>query len=222
MNKATTPEKTKTSQFKAWALKMLIGAAIGGGVSAAAIALAGTGLLDAMGPSRVALAGVGLVYLLMGGLVAFGLVAPRAGAKLLNVGDADELRDERAGMARSVATMGATGILLLLLALARAPDFVEGPVSAAVAMGALLLSTAAGVYASWRWRNAFDELNWQLGLEGCMWAFCLSWVLLSLWAAADFLGFGVTLTPIDVVTTLAAMLLLGSFAAIGKRGMMTR
>lgn len=220
MNKTMTREKA--SLFKAAALKMLVGAAIGGSVSAAAIALAGTGLLDAMGPSRVALAGVALVYLLMGGLVAFGLVAPQAGAKLLNVGDADELRDERAGMARSVAVMWATGVLLLLLALARGPGFVAGPVSAEVAMGALLLSTAAGVFASWRWRNAFDELNWQLGLEGCLWAFCLSWVVLSLWAAADFLGFGAALTPIDVVTTLAAMMLLGSFAAIGKRGMMTR
>lgn len=220
MSKAMTGEKV--SQFRASALKMLVGAAVGGGVSAAALALAGAGLLDAMGPSRVALAGVGLVYLLMGGFVAFGLAAPQAGAKLLNVGDADELRDDRAGMARSVAVMGVTGALLLLLALARSPGFAAGPVSAEVAMGALLLSTVAGIFASWRWRNAFDELNWQLGLEGCLWAFCISWVVLSLWAAADFLGFGATLTPIDVVTTLSAMMLLGSFVAIGKRGMMTR
>ena len=220
MSKAMTGGKV--SPLRASALKMLVGAAVGGGVSAAAMALAGAGLLDAMGPSRVALAGVGLVYLLMGAFVAFGLVAPQAGAKLLNVGDADELRDERAGMARSVAVMAITGILLFLLALARTPGFAAGPVSAEVAMGALLLSTAAGVFASWRWRNAFDELNWQLGLEGCLWAFCLSWVVLSLWAAADFLGFGAVMTPIDVVTTLAAMMLLGSFIAIGKRGMMTR
>jgi len=32
----------------------------------------------------------------------------------------------------------------------------------------------------------------------------------------------VTLTPIDVVSTLAAMMLLGAFVAIGRRGMMTR
>jgi len=220
MNKAVTGNRA--SQVKASALKMLVGAMVGAGFSAAALALAGAGLLDAMGPSRVALAGVGLVYLLMGAFVGFGLVAPQAGAKLLNVGDADELRDERSTLAQSTAVMGITGIVLVLLALARGPGFAAGPVSAEVAIGALLLSTAAGVFASWRWRGAFDELSWQLGLEGCLWAFCLSWVILSLWAAADFLGFGAVLSPIDVVTTLSAMLLLGSFVAIGKRGMMTR
>jgi hypothetical protein len=47
-------------------------------------------------------------------------------------------------------------------------------------------------------------------------------LLLTLWAAADFLGWGVILTPIDVVTTLSAMMLAGAFVAIGRRGMMTR
>ncbi|MBO9696597.1 MAG: hypothetical protein J7499_10410 [Sphingopyxis sp.] len=63
------------------------------------------------------------------------------------------------------------------------------------AVGALLQSTAGAVLASWRWRNAFDELNWQIGLEDCLWAFCLSWVVLSLRAAAGFFGFGATLNP---------------------------
>ncbi len=214
--------ESKASQVKTSALKMLVGAAVGAGFSAAAFALVGAGLLHAMGPSRVALAGVGLIYVLMGAFVGFGLVAPQAGAKLLNVGDADELRDERGMLAQSTAVMGVTGVLLILLALARAPGFAAGPVPAEVAMGALLLATAAGVFASWRWRGAFDELSWQLGLEGCFWAFCLSWVVLVLWAVADFLGFGAVLTPIDVVTTLSAMMLLGSFVAIGLRGMMTR
>lgn len=209
-------------KWKKTVAKLIVGAIVGGAVSAAALGIAGTSLLDAMGPSRVALAAVGLVYAMMAALVGLGLAMPRAGAELLNVGDADELREERAGMMTSVITMGAVGLVLLLLAVARAPGFDAGLVSAGLAMGALVVAVAGGIVASWAWRHHYDELNRQLGLEGCFWAFCLSWVLLTLWAAADFLGFGFALTPIDVITTLAAMMLVGSFAAIGRRGMMSR
>lgn len=212
----------KPAKWKRMGVQMLVGALVGGGVMAAVLAAAGSDLLDAMGPSRVALGAVGLVYALMAALVGFGLAAPRAGAKLLNVADAEELREERRGMMRSTVTMAALGAALVLLALARGPGFAAGVVPASVAMGVLLIVFAAGVVASWRWRNDFDELNHQLGLEGCFWAFCLSWVLLTLWGAADFLGWGAVLTPIDVVTTLSAMMLLGAFVAIGRRGMMTR
>ncbi|MHA4835210.1 hypothetical protein [Sphingopyxis sp. MSC1_008] len=212
----------KAVNWKRSAMRMLVGAFIGGAAMAAVLAVAGSDLLDAMGPSRLALGAVGVVYALMAALVGFGLAAPRAGAALLNVGDADELRDERRGMIRSTVTMAAIGLVLVLLALARGPGFAAGPVPPGVAMGLLLVAFSGGAIASWRWRNDFDELNHQLGLEGCFWAFCLSWALLTLWGAADFLGWGVTLMPIDVVTTLSAMMLIGAFVAIGRRGMMTR
>lgn len=208
--------------WKKTVVKLLAGGAIGAAVAAATLGVAGSALLEAMGPSRVALGAVGLVYVMMAALVGFGLAAPRAGAHLLNVGDADELHDERAGMMTSVVTMGAIGTVLMVLAVARAPGFDAGLIPAGAAMGALMAALVGGVVASWAWRNRYDELNRQLGLEGCFWAFCLSWVLLTLWAAADFLGLGFALTPIDVVTTLAAMMLLGSFVAIWRRGMMSR
>ena len=210
-----------TPKWKTSAIKMLTGGVVGAAVAAGILGIAGSALLDAMGPSRVALATVGVVYAMMAALVGFGLAAPRAGARLLNVGDADELREERAGMMLSVITMGSIGLVLVLLALASGPGF-AGPVPATLAFGVLVLAVAGGALASWAWRDRYDELNRQLGLEGCFRAFCLSWVLLTLWAAADFLGFGLALTPVDVVTTLAAMMLAGSFVAIGRRGMMTR
>jgi hypothetical protein len=210
------------AKWKRSAIKMLVGGMVGAAVAAGALALAGSALLDAMGPSRVALAAVGVVYAMMAAFVALGVAAPRAGAQLLNVADADELRDERGGMLMSAGTMGVLGLVLILLAVAQAPGFAAGLVPAGVAMGALVAATVGGTIASWAWRDRFDELSWQLGLEGCFWAFCLSWLLLTLWAAADFLGFGAVLTAIDVVTTLAAMMLLGSFVAIGRRGMMNR
>jgi hypothetical protein len=220
MMSAMTQDKVAT--WKRSGMRMLVGALVGAGAMSAVLAVAGSELLDAMGPSRVALGAVGLVYGLMAALVGFGLAAPRAGATLLNVADADELREERRGMLVSVLVMGALAVALVVLSLARGPGFAAGPVSAAAAMGVLLVVFVGGAFASWKWQGTYDELNRQLGLEGCAWAFGLSWLLLTLWAAADFLGWGVILTPIDVVTTLSAMMLAGAFVAIGRRGMMTR
>ena len=203
-------------------LSTLVGALAGAGGIAAMLHLAGTDLLDAMGVSRVALAAVGLVYGLMAAFIGFGLAVPRAGAKLLNVADAEELREERLNLLLSTLFTGALGFVLVLLALARGPGFAAGPVSAGAAMAALLLLVVVGVAMTWRWQNRYDELSRQLGLEGAAWAFCLSWFVLTLWGAADFLGFGGRLTAVDVVATLAAMLLFGSFVAIGRRGMMVR
>lgn len=66
--------------------------------------------------------------------------------------------------------------------------------------------------ASWRWDA--DELIRQLALDGCFWAFGLSWVGLTLWASADFLGFG-PVTPIDVVATLSGMMLVAPLSQSG-------
>ena len=204
------------------AIGMALGALVGAGAMSGVLALAGTDLLDAMGPSRVVLAGVGLVYMLMGAMVGFGVAAPRAGAAVLNVADAEELRDDRANLVFSVLVTTLLGATLLLLAVARGPGFAAGVVAPDVAFGALVLLLVGGAAASWAWRDRFDELGRQLGLEGASWAFYLSWVILFVWGAADFLGLGARLTAIDAVTVTAATLLLGSFVAIGRRGMMTR
>ena len=204
------------------ALSTVVGGLVGAGAMAAMLALAGTDLLDAMGPSRLALAVVGLIYVLMAAMVGFGVAAPRAGAKLLNVADAEELRDDRANLLFSTIVMALLGATFVVLAIARGPGFAGGPVSAGVAVGVLAVTMAGGAIASWMWRHRFDELSRQLGLEGAAWAFYLSWVILLLWGAADFLGLGARLTAIDAVTVPAAALLLGSFIAIGRRGMMVR
>ena len=218
-----TTQASKAARWRKMAMQGVIGAVVGAGGMIAVLALVeGQGGLD-WAPSAIILLGVGFIYALMGLFVGIGTAAPRLlGQRLLNVGDAEELREELRGMLLSAGTMGVLGLVLILLAVARTPGFAAGLVPAGVAMGALVAASVGGAVASWAWRDRFDELNWQLGLEGCFWAFCLSWALLTLWAAADFLGFGIALTPIDVVTTLAAMMLLGSFVAIGKRGMMVR
>lgn len=220
MSMAMTGDERR--KWRKTALSAAFGALVGAGAMSGMLALAGTDLLHAMGPSRIALAGVGLVYLLIAAIVGFGVAAPRAGAVVLNVADAEELRDDRTNMIFSTVVMALLGAVLVVLAVARGPDFAVGPVPAGVAFAGLALLLAGGALASWLWRDRFDELSRQLGLEGASWAFYLSWIILSLWGAADFLGLGARLTSIDAVTIPAAALLLGSFVAIGQRGMMVR
>lgn len=210
---------------RAWrkgALSAALGGLVGFGAMSAMMALSGGDLLDAMGASRIALAGVGLTYLLMAALVGFGVAVPRAGAQVLNVADADELREDRSTLLFSTLVIASLGATFLLLALARGPGFAAGMVPASVAFGALVLILAGGSVVSWLWQGRFDELARQLGLEGAAWAFYLAWVVLTLWGAADVLGFGARLTAIDAVTVPAAALLAGSFVAIARRGMMMR
>ncbi len=217
---AMTEERTRG--LKKTALGALVGMIAGAGAMTLFLNAAGDSLLDAMGGSRIALAGVGIVYLLVGLFVAFGVAAPGAGARVLNVADAEELCDGRSSLLFSSLTMGLLGLVLSLLAIARGPDFPDGPVPAGVAIAALVLLLAAGGWMVVRYDSLVDELNHQLGLEGAAWAFGLSWLALTLWAAADMLGFGARLTAVDAVTVPAAMLLVGSFVAIGRRGMMVR
>ncbi len=219
---ARTMAQDGRRSWRKTALSTIVGGLVGAGAMAAMLSLAGTELLDAMGPSRVALAAVGLIYVLMAAMVGFGVAAPRAGAKVLNVADAEELYDDRANLLFSTIVMTLLGATFLLLALARAPGFAAGVVPASAAFASLALILAGGALASWLWRGRFDELSRQLGLEGASWAFYISWIVLTVWGAADFLGLGATLTPIDAVTVPAAALLAGSFAAIGRRGMMVR
>ena len=208
-------------RWKKTAFSALAGAAFGAGSFSLLMWLAGEGLLVAMQPSRVALAGVGLVYLLTTVMIGFGLAAPRAGARLLNVGDAEELLDDRPKLLRSALYMGWAGVTLMLVALARSPGFAAGPVAPGVALAALAVLLVGSV-ASFRWLRVYDEFDRQLGLEGGSWAFLIACAILLPWAALDALGWNASLSPIDVIAVLAASLIGGSFVAVGKRGMMVR
>lgn len=218
MSKAMTDNGRK---WKKTAISTLIGAAFGAGGVSLMIWLAGDGLLQAMGPSRVALAGVGLIYLLMTAMIGFGLAAPRAGAKLLNVDDAEELADDRPKLLVSTLYMALAGLTLILIALARAPGFAGGVVAPGIALAALAILLLVSLL-SYRWLRAYDEFDRQLGVEGGCWAFLIACAILLPWAALDALGWNVPLSAIDVISVLAASLIAGSFAAVGARGMMVR
>lgn len=218
MSEATT--KTKPG-WKKTLLSALYGAIFGGAFVTALMGAGGADLLRAMDGSRAALAAIGLVYLLIGVMIGLGLMAPRAGAKVLNVEDAEELVDERPKLFRSTLYMAVLGLALILLAAARAPGLVEGLVPPFVALAAVLLLFLLS-FASVFWMGVYDELDRQMGTEGAAWAFLLAAGVLFPWAALDALGWNLRLRPFDVLTVLAVALLAGSFLAVGRRGMLMR
>lgn len=219
MSTAMTDERKR--KWKKAGVSSLIGAAVGAGSVSLALWAAGEGLLAAMGPSRIVLGGIGLVFVLVGAMVGFGLAAPRAGAKLLNVGDAEELVEDRPKLLSSALYMGWIGVTLLLLALARTPDFTAGIVAPGVALAALAVLMVVSLL-SYTWMRSYDEFDRQLGLEGASWAFLIAGAVLLPWAAFDALGWNAPLASLDVIAVLAISLIAGSFVAVAKRGMMVR
>lgn len=206
--------------------KTILSLIAGGVIGFAAIMLVdvvlGESFVRSLGGSRLALGGIGIVWLLIAVICALGLLMPNAGARVLNVADADELRERRRVLTLSAAITGGYGVMLMILAVAAGPQFPTGVIAPGVAMAVLLLVMAGSTWASWHYRKLYDELDRQLAMESASWAFLLGWVAMTIWAAADFLGFGLRLTPIDVVSAFPVLMLLGAFAAIGRRGMMTR
>lgn len=218
---STAMNEERKRKWKKAGVSSLIGAAVGAGTVSLALWVAGEGLLAAMGPSRIVLGGIGLVFLLVGAMVGFGLAAPRAGAKLLNVGDAEELVEDRPKLLSSALYMGWIGVTLVSLALARTPDFAAGIVASGVALAALAVLIVASLL-SYYWMRSYDEFDRQLGLEGASWAFLIAAGVLLPWAGFDALGWNASLGPFDVIAVLAISLIAGSFVAVAKRGMMVR
>ncbi len=195
----------------------LIGGGVCGGLASAGFLIAvESGAMGALNSSRLVAGLVAVIYLLTALMVGIGLVNPSFGAKFLNVEDADELREQRLMLMLSTISMLAFGAALMVIALA-------GP-GAAIGAGAgltgfLILLTMTTV-AGWRQMRYTDELMKSLSQEASALAFYLLFVIGGGWAVLAHLGFVIAPAPLDWLSMFAAILLLSTFIAAGKRGMM--
>lgn len=157
------------------------------------------------------------LYLLMGAMVGFGTLAPRAGAAILNVEDADEIREEKASMGASAVGCIIMAVIIGIVTIG-SPDV--GMISPAVAgLTALGLSVAA-VIPSWQsWKNA-DELMRAVMRDAGATSYYVLFAVLGLWAGAAHLGFVGGPRPLDIFAMLFAAPLLAAFWVVGRRGMM--
>lgn len=217
----TSMDAARAAGRRKMATQMLIGGFVGGiGAFAAMRFLRDRpdGIWDA---SHVTLLGIGLVYAILGLFVAIGALVPgRVGARFLNVSDAEELDEERPNMIASAVGCLAIGAALVLLAWSSA-DGDAAPLSGgavlAILAAALAIFLGASI-ATWRrldelWRRLIDETSAITGN--------ILLALGALWGGAAAAGYVPSPHPVDLVSAAFGSLLLASFLAAGRRGMMT-
>src|SRR5688572_16403851 len=151
---------------------------------------------------RRAAAATGIIYTLMGLFVGVGALAPGAGAKFLNVEDADEILAER----KSIGP-GAVGCLLiglLLMALALTPGGGQpGALSPDAAIGIAAACVVGLLAVGWWVRGRVDEFNRQLGVESSALAMHVSLLLFGGWAALAHAGCVQMIAPIGLLAGFA-------------------
>jgi len=204
-----------------WMRKLIIPGLIGGVAafvaSQAMLTYIDSAVVGGLGLSATLAALVGVLYCVIGFGIVVGAASPRVGARFLNVQDADDLREQARVLLHSGAAMLLWGIALIALALA-AP---EGPMpqSAAlvVGVGGLVIGTVVSMVI---YRD-MDELMLAVNLEGGAISYALVFMVVGTWAMLAHLGYVAGPQPLDLLTLFYVLVLVASFIAVGRRGMLT-
>jgi hypothetical protein len=211
----------QTSSTPRWVRKLLIPALIGGvagfAASAGMMEFIDSSAVGGLDMSATVAALVGMFYVVIGFGIAFGSASPQVGAKFLNVEDADELREQKKVLGLSGVAMLMWGAALVALALA-APD---GPVPQGVALAVGLTGLVIGTVLSIQVYRASDELMLAVNLEGGALSYGLVFVVVGGWAMLAHLGYTAAPAPLDLLSLFYVLVLVASFVAVGRRGMLT-
>ena len=173
----TVLSKAKTNKIGKLIFQLLSGGIVGG-----LAGYFGLGVLDAknMTVDQIIVSGVGLVYFLMGLIVVFGLIAPKLGSGVLNVEDADEIREQRRILTGSTICMVALGAALMALP-AAGPD---GAIPPMAGFGGLMAAMVLLIVVSVRDWKYYDEMLLQLSRDAGNLAFSGIGGVLMIWASA--------------------------------------
>lgn len=198
-------------------LQMLVGALVGAASAAAILSLWDD--VDSSDPAQLFAIVTGLIYGLMGLMVGLGAVIPHAGARILNVEDVEDLRDQRTILGLSAAACVMIGLLFLILA-AVPPGGMDGPVSRGMAAGLAATCLVALLLLTHLTNRRVDELTRHVGMEASSLAMQAGFVIFGGWAALAHLGFVDWIGPLVLVAGMALLQLLAIFWVAGKRGLM--
>jgi len=206
------------SNAKAMNVKLLKQALIGGvfGAGAATLFLSLTGDSIRFGDFGTMLAVIaGVTYTLLGLVVGLGVLAPRSGARFLNVADADEIREEKRKLGPSAIACVLIGIFFIALVLA--PDTSTSRLmillTLAICAGGVVVTTLAS-------RGRYDELTRQVSTEASALTLHLSMLLLGGWATLSQLGYVGWMSPLAFIAGLALLSLAAICWIAAKKGLM--
>jgi hypothetical protein len=207
---AAEPKVNKTRKLLS---QLVFGGLIGGFAS-----YFGLGVLnvETMAPDQLIVSGIGLIYVLMGVIVGFGLIAPKLGSSVLNVEDANEINEQRRILTGSTICMVALGAALIALPLA-GPNRAISPL---VCFGGLVASLLILIVISIRDWKHYDEMMMQLSRDAGNIAFCGIGGTLLIWASAAWLSLAPAPTPLALVATIMGGFLLSIFVASARRGLL--
>jgi len=211
----------ESHRYPLWLRKLVIPALIGA-LSGFAATFAMMRYIDSpavggLGSSATIAVLVGVLYCVIAAGILVGAAIPRLGARFLNVEDADELREQQRMLTLSGAAMVFWGAALLALALA-AP---EGPVPQTLALvigvGGLVIGSGLSVLVY----RVSDELMLAVNLEAGALTYGLVLLVVGMWATLAHLGYVAGPAPLDLLTLFYVLVLLASFIATGRRGVLT-
>lgn len=212
---ASHPQKSLPRRL---ALPVIAGAAGGFLASMAFLHLTDFPETGGLGASREIGGLVGLVYVLCALAVGLGTASPKIGARILNVENAEELREQRLLLSLSAIGMLALGTALVLLALA-API---GPLNAAVSASASGLLIVCAIVIGLRSLRLNDEMQRALSRDASATAFNLLFLIGGCWSILAHTGFADAPEPLDWLTMFAVFMLAGAFWQGARRGLMLR
>jgi hypothetical protein len=168
-------------------------------------------------PVSVMVAGLtAAIYLLLAVMILIGTASPGFGAKFLNVEDAEELREQHRMLVLSGAAMALWGAALLALALAMPNGPLPQGAALAIGAGGLITGTGLSVMVY----KASDELMLAVNLEAAALTYGLVLLVLGGWGMLAHLGYWAGPEPLDLLTACYILVLVASFIAIGRRGML--
>ena len=168
-------------------------------------------------PLSVEIAGlVAVLYIFVSVLVLAGSVRPAIGARILNVEDADEVREMHSQFVSSGVAMLLWGLALLALALAAPVGPLQAPAALAIGAGGLLI----GLWFAFKSYRNSDELMLSMNLEAGAVTYGLVVVVLGGWAMLAHLGYAAAPAPLTILSLFYVLVLVASFIAIGRRGML--
>jgi len=211
MNTTAESDKLRTMLWR-----MLGGAVVGAAGTGVFLVFVGEPNMDLKDPGIMLAIVSGLSYVLIGLIVGVGLASPKAGAKFLNVEDAEEIREETPKLWMSAICCVLIGTFLL--ALAMAGGLLGNEAALAIAGACLIGMLVIGAMSAKR----CDELTRQLSLEASAWSFYAMLLFAGGWAALAHLGYVAWISPLAFASALPLLLLVAIFVIAGKRGMLMR